>query len=132
MIDLKGGYYGDVLPSSEWWMHSDIFNAFPEAGAVVHTHSVNATALSCMRSGIPPFHYLVAMAGGKDIRCSGYAPFGAEELSRTMLSALDGRKACLLANNGNDPLGHESRKGGAAGGGNRDARETVSGGALGG
>ncbi|MCC2111403.1 MAG: class II aldolase/adducin family protein, partial [Hyphomicrobiales bacterium] len=49
---------------------------------------------------IPAFHYMVAVAGGRDIRCADYATFGTAELSAAMLAALDGRRACLLGNHG--------------------------------
>ncbi|MDF1748650.1 MAG: class II aldolase/adducin family protein, partial [Alphaproteobacteria bacterium] len=91
---------GQLLPSSEWRMHADIYRQRPEAQAVVHAHPTFCTALSCRREGIPAFHYMVAMAGGIDIRCSDYATFGTEALSKTMIAALEGRKACLLANHG--------------------------------
>ena len=99
-MDLEGGYVGDWLPSSEWRMHLDIYRARAEAGAVVHTHSTYATALSCLRKDLPAFHYMIAVAGGASLRCSGYATFGTQALSETMLAALEGRAACLLANHG--------------------------------
>lgn len=99
-MDLDGGYQGEVLPSSEWRMHLDLMRTRPDAEAVVHTHSTYATALSCLRLGIPAFHYMVAVAGGPDIRCAGYATFGTEALSRQMLATIDGRCAALLANHG--------------------------------
>lgn len=87
-------------PSSEWRMHAAIYRAFPAAGAVVHTHSDAATALSCLGEGLPPFHYMLAEFGGDDVRCAPYATFGTEALARLMLEALSGRRACLLANHG--------------------------------
>jgi len=99
-MDLDGGYRGDYLPSSEWRMHLDIFKARPEAGAIVHTHSVHATALSCLRRDIPAFHYMIGVAGGTSLRVSGYAEFGTQALSDVMLKAMQGRSACLLANHG--------------------------------
>ncbi|MBX6320569.1 MAG: class II aldolase/adducin family protein [Rhodospirillaceae bacterium] len=99
-MDLDGGYRGDLLPSSEWRMHLDIMRTRPEAGAVIHTHAVHATALSTLRKGIPAFHYMIGVGGGTDIRCAEYATFGTEALSRNMLKALEGRTACLLANHG--------------------------------
>jgi L-fuculose-phosphate aldolase len=87
-------------PSSEWRLHRDIYAHRPEAGAVVHTHSPYATTLACVHRSIPAFHYEVAFAGGDDIRCGGYATFGTQELSDLALAALEGRKACLLANHG--------------------------------
>jgi len=92
-------------PSSEWRLHAAIYAARPEAGAVVHTHSPLATALSCARQGIPPFHYMIALAGGRDIRCSAYATFGTAALAEAAVQALDGRKATLLANHGVIALG---------------------------
>ncbi len=87
-------------PSSEWRFHLDIMNSRPDVGAIVHAHPVFATALACLRKDIPAFHYMVAIAGGKEIKCSGYATFGTEELSRLALEALGPRNACLLANHG--------------------------------
>jgi L-fuculose-phosphate aldolase len=91
---------GQLLPSSEWRFHCDILRAFPEVNAVVHAHSTYATALACLGEGIPSFHYMVAVAGGADIPCAGYATFGTTELSDNVLTALRGRKACLMANHG--------------------------------
>lgn len=99
-VHFDESYSGDWLPSSEWRMHFDIYATRPEAGAVVHTHSVHATALSCLRREIPPFHYMIAVAGGRTLRTADYATFGTRELSRAMLAALEGRSACLLANHG--------------------------------
>ena len=99
-MDAEGGYVGDYLPSSEWRMHYDILRHRPEAGAVVHTHAAHCTALACLRTKIPAFHYMIAVAGGKDIRCSDYATYGTQALSDTMLAALEDRRACLLANHG--------------------------------
>lgn len=99
-MDLGGGYYGSFLPSSEWRMHLDVYRGRTEAEAVVHTHSIHATALACLKRSIPAFHYMVAAAGGKDIRVAKYATFGTQALSDQMLKALKDRKACLLANHG--------------------------------
>jgi len=99
-MDFDGGYRGQYLPSTEWRMHMDIFRQRSEAKAIVHTHSIHATALACLRKNIPSFHYMVAVGGGTTIRCSDYAEFGTQALSDTMLKALEGRTACLLANHG--------------------------------
>lgn len=96
----RDGSHGAGKPSSEWRLHRDLYARRPEAAAIVHTHSPYATTLACLRRGIPSFHYEVAFAGGADIRCSGYATFGTQELSDFALAALDGRRACLLANHG--------------------------------
>ena len=87
-------------PSSEWRFHQDIYKNKIEAKAIVHAHSTNATAVSTHNKGIPSFHYMVAMAGGHDIKCAKYATFGTRELSKNILRALKGRKACLIANHG--------------------------------
>lgn len=100
-----GSYRGPLRPSSEWRIHLDIMRARPEAGAVVHTHSTYATALAMTRRGIPACHYMVAVFGGGDVRCSEYARFGTQELSDRALAALEGRNGCLLANHGMLTLG---------------------------
>jgi L-fuculose-phosphate aldolase len=99
-MTLTGKASGPRLPSSEWRFHRDIYAAREGAGAIVHTHSSFATTLACLGRDIPPFHYMIAVAGGRDIRCAPYATFGTQELSDHALRALDGRKACLLANHG--------------------------------
>ena len=88
------------IPSSEWKFHQDIYRFKKEAKAIVHAHSTNATAVSTHKRGIPAFHYMVAMAGGHDIKCAKYATFGTRDLSKNILKALKGRKACLIANHG--------------------------------
>jgi L-fuculose-phosphate aldolase len=92
-------------PSSEWRLHSAILAARPEVSAVVHTHSMFCTTLACLRMEIPAFHYMVAVAGGDSIRCGPYATFGTAALADQALAALDGRRACLLANHGMLALG---------------------------
>ncbi len=88
------------IPSSEWRFHRDIYKNKKDAKAIVHAHSTCATAVSTHKRGIPPFHYMVAMAGGHDIKCAKYATFGTRELSKNILNALKGRKACLISNHG--------------------------------
>lgn len=95
-----GGFDGPVLPSSEWRFHADILRTRDDLNAVVHTHSLNATAVSIMGRDIPPIHYLIAAAGGEDIRCAPYATFGTQALADLAVTALMGRRACLLARHG--------------------------------
>lgn len=95
-----GTVRGSRLPSSEWRFHRDIYAARAEVSAIVHAHSPFATTLACLGRDIPAFHYMIAVAGGADIRCAPYATFGTQELSDHALRALEGRKACLLANHG--------------------------------
>ena len=99
-MTLAGDAEGKRQPSSEWRFHAAIYENRPEATAVLHAHPVNCTALACLERGIPAFHYMVAVAGGKDIRCSEYATFGSEELSQHVIDALQDRKACLMAHHG--------------------------------
>jgi L-fuculose-phosphate aldolase len=91
---------GARKPSTEWPFHRAIYAARPEVAAVVHTHGPFTTTLACLRRGIPAFHYMVAKAGGSDIRCAPYATFGSQALAEHVVAALDGRDACLLANHG--------------------------------
>lgn len=100
VVDMQGQANGNLEPSSEWRIHRDIYHARPEVNAVVHAHSPYAVSLACLRRDIPPFHYMIAAAGGKDIRCAGYATFGTQALSDNVLAALQDRRACLMANHG--------------------------------
>ena len=90
----------NMKPSSEWRFHKDIYLNKTEANAIVHAHSTHATAVSTHGKSIPAFHYMVALAGGNDIKCADYATFGTEELSQNIIKALENRKACLMSNHG--------------------------------
>ena len=99
-MDFDGNSQGRRNPSSEWRFHAAIYQHRSEANAVLHAHPVSCATLACLGKGIPAFHYMVAVAGGKDIRCANYATFGTAELSEHVLKALEGRKACLMAHHG--------------------------------
>ena len=99
-MTIGGDERGPWLPSSEWRFHRDIYAARADVQAIVHTHAPFATSLACLQRGIPPFHYMVAVAGGRDIRCAPYATFGTQELSDHVVAAMAGRQACLLAHHG--------------------------------
>jgi L-fuculose-phosphate aldolase len=100
LMSFEGRVIGPGRPSSEWRFHQDILATRPEVNAVIHTHSTFATAMSCVQKDVPAFHYMIAAAGGDSIRCAPYALFGTQELSEYAVSALVGRKACLLSNHG--------------------------------
>ncbi len=92
-------------PSSEWRFHRDIYSNKKEAQAIVHAHSPHATAVSSHGKPIPSFHYMIALAGGDDIKCAEYATFGTEELSKNVIKALENRSACLMSNHGQVAFG---------------------------
>jgi len=109
-MNLEGEWAGSHKPSSEWRIHRDIYRAREDARTVLHAHPVNCATLACLGKPIPAFHYMVAVAGGKDIRCAAYATFGTQRLSEHVLTALTGRKACLMANHGLVCLEHDLRR----------------------
>ena len=104
-VNLKGEFNNKQKPSSEWRFHQDIYISKTNAKAIVHSHSTNATALSTHNKKIPSFHYMVALAGGSDIKCAKYATYGTRELSKNILKALKNRFACLIANHGQITFG---------------------------
>ena len=98
--DFDGNCKGQREPSSEWQFHAAIYQQRAEAQAILHAHPLNCAALACVGKGIPAIHYMVAVAGGRDIRCAQYATFGSRELSENVLLAMKNRKACLMAHHG--------------------------------
>ncbi|CDX54304.1 L-fuculose-1-phosphate aldolase [Mesorhizobium plurifarium] len=99
-MTLEGRWDGDFRPSSEWNMHAAVYRAFPQAQAVVHAHPDHCVALSCLRQGLPAFHYMIASFGGDDVPCSDYAPFATADLAGAVVRTLAERNACLIANHG--------------------------------
>ena len=105
-LDLDGRVIrGDLEPSSEWRIHADIYRARAEVGAVVHAHPPYATAFAIAGVPLEAVHYMIAIAGGHDVRVAPYATFGTKELSKHALRALKDRRACLLAHHGIVALG---------------------------
>ena len=105
LLNLNGKNTGSVKPSSEWKMHLVIYKKLKNIKAIVHTHSLWASCLSCFRENIPSFHYMIAELGGNDIKCSSYATFGTKKLAENVLKALYKRNGCLLANHGQITVG---------------------------
>ena len=86
-VDAEGRATGRCAPSSEWRFHSAIYAGRADLHAVVHSHSPHATALACQGLSIPAFHYMVATAGGHDIRCGSYATFGTQAVASLLAGA---------------------------------------------
>ena len=104
-MDYDGTLKGSRKPSSEWRFHLDIQRTRADVGAIVHAHSPYCTALAIMGRSIPAIHYMIAAAGGPDIRCAPYATFGTQALSDHVMTALEGRTACLMAHHGMIAMG---------------------------
>ena len=97
---FDGTYKNKLKPSTEWRIHRDIYLKRKDIFAIIHAHSTFSTAIACMNIDIPSFHYIIAVAGGDNVRCARYATFGTEQLSKNVIKALDKRSACLMANHG--------------------------------
>ena len=100
VVDLDGRVIdGELEPTSEVDLHLGVYRRY-DAGAVVHTHAPIATALSCVLEGdLPCVHYQMLLLGGS-VRVAPYATFGTPELAASVLDALEGRTAALMANHG--------------------------------
>ena len=96
---------GSRMPSSEWRFHLAAYAQRPDMAAIVHTHSLHATVLACAHKPIPAFHYMVAVAGGREIPLVPYATFGTDAMSRHVAAGLSRHNACLMANHGQIAIG---------------------------
>jgi L-fuculose-phosphate aldolase len=101
---------GQRTPTTEWQLHRDILGARQDISAIVHTHSLFCTTISCLRREIPAIHYMVVLAGTDAIPCADYATFGSAELALNAVTALGSGNACLLANHGMVALGETLAK----------------------
>jgi L-fuculose-phosphate aldolase len=88
-----------MAPTSELPMHLAVYRAQDAARAVVHTHALNATAVSTLADALPPVHYLVALFGGP-VRVAPYRPYGTQALADAAAEALITSHAVLLGNHG--------------------------------
>ena len=106
ILDLNGILVdGSLKPSSEYEMHAVVYRNRNDVAAMIHTHALYATTISCLRWDLPAVDYLVAHAGGKDIKCAEYATYGTAELAINALKGMEDRKAVLLANHGINVVG---------------------------
>jgi L-fuculose-phosphate aldolase len=94
---------GPLPPSSELPMHLSVHREHGD-GALVHTHSPYATALSCVVDEIPPVHYLVGKLGGA-IPTTPFEPPGSERLAAAVAIALEHRNGALLQSHGTVTIG---------------------------
>ena len=88
-----------LAPTTELPLHLAVYRAYTSAAAIVHTHSVAATATSTLADELPAIHYYLAMFGGP-VRVARYATYGTDELARNVVEALRGRTACLMGSHG--------------------------------
>ncbi|MEP3326217.1 MAG: class II aldolase/adducin family protein [Nitratireductor sp.] len=105
-VAFDGRFEGNWKPSSEWALHAALYQARPEAQAIVHAHPTYCVALSILREPMPAFHYMVAAYGGNEVPCAPYRTFGGPELARAVAETMGTRyRACLMANHGMIALG---------------------------
>ncbi|HEV3228015.1 MAG TPA: class II aldolase/adducin family protein [Solirubrobacteraceae bacterium] len=99
VVDLDGRVLeGQLAPTTELDLHLGVYRRY-EAGAVVHTHAPMATAVACVLDELPCVHYQMLLLGGS-VRVAPYATFGSAELAASVLDALEGKTAALMANHG--------------------------------
>lgn len=101
LVDVETGKIveGNRVPSSESDMHRIFYKYRKDIKAIVHTHSKYATGLACTGKGVPPVHYLLAVAG-TSLPCAEYATYGTVKLAKNAYKAMVGKKATLLSNHG--------------------------------
>jgi L-fuculose-phosphate aldolase len=111
ITDLEGRVKSGIRkPSIELPMHLLIYNNRPDTAAIVHTHSICATAFACANMPIAPIVEELAQVVGGDVRVAAYAPPGSTKLAENVLLAADGRNAVLLANHGLVGLGRDTEE----------------------
>lgn len=98
-VDRSGRTEGHHRPALDWRLHHVLYRERPDVQAIARMQTPAATALATLRQDLPAVHHVLFDAAGGDIRCASFAPPDSSELAASALIALDGRSACLLANN---------------------------------
>lgn len=101
VVDEAGAVLeGSFKPSSELPLHLAIYQARPDIQAIIHTHSVFASACAVAHKDIPPIiEDLVQLAGGS-VDVATYALPGTDALAQNVVAALGQKNAVLMANHG--------------------------------
>jgi len=91
---------GKYVPSSETPLHVAIYQSFPQAGAILHTHSIYASTLAVLHQDLPPIIEDLAQVIGGAVPCAQYALPGTEQLAQNVVAAMGSGPAALMANHG--------------------------------
>lgn len=101
VMDLKENIIdGKRKPSSEWALHTAMYQSKPDCRAVVHTHSMYCTIFAVLNQPLKAVHYAIADAGTSIVPCAPYRTFGTKELAEVVCKACGSSNAVLLANHG--------------------------------
>jgi len=101
IVNMNGEWVGgNYKPSSELPLHLAVYRARQDVGALIHTHSIYASACAAARRSIPAIIEDVAMMNGGDIEVAEYAANGSTELAANTVRALGQHQSVLLANHG--------------------------------
>ncbi len=101
VVDMNGDVIeGTRNPSIEMPMHLEIYAARDKALAIVHTHSIYASAMAVLHEPLPPILDEIIPKLGATIRVSSYAMPGTKDLAKNVVEVLENRSAALIANHG--------------------------------
>lgn len=102
LINFKTNSYdkSGIKPSSEFKMHSGIYNDRKEFNAIIHTHQMNASTCAAARREVPAVLDDLAQIVGPTVRCADYALPSTNKLVKATVKAMRGRNAVLMANHG--------------------------------
>jgi len=100
-------YEGEIKPSSEYKLHTEIYRSRPKINAVIHTHQMNASTVAAAGRTVPPILDDQAQIIGPDIRVAPYALPSTRKIVRATVKALRGRMAALMANHGAVCIGRD-------------------------
>ena len=101
LVNFKTNKYtSDIKPSSEYKMHTGIYNDRKEINAIIHTHQMNASTCAAARREVPPVLDDLAQIVGPSVRVAEYALPSTKKMMKAVVKALKGRFAALMANHG--------------------------------
>ena len=87
-------------PSSESQLHCACYQAFPEIGAVLHSHPPFATMFAAARQPVPAVIDEAVLFLGGDIPVADYALSGSAQVGDNAVRVLADRASALLASHG--------------------------------
>ena len=107
VVDMQGNVIeGKRQPSSEMACHLSVYRAYEDTQAVIHTHSVYASACATAREAIPAIIEDMAQIVGSSVNVADYALLGTQQLADNCIAAMQDNSAVLMANHGVLTRGH--------------------------
>ena len=100
VMDLEGNIISGKKPSTEKFLHMEIYKSRKDVRGILHIHAVYSGVFSVVGIPIPPLTEDMAQGIGGEVKVTDYVPPGTKELALEVVSRLKDKQAVIIRNHG--------------------------------